>query len=543
MPYVVPAVAAVLAAWVAVHLLRTASRSSTVPWFAGLATLAVLVGLVWPPAFFVGFPLLLAAYPDGRFVPRWSLVVVLLGVVAAFVPQARTANMVTSLALLAAQVFRYRRRSSTAEREAVRWVLLGTLVTVACYASIAAVTGTIGGTPRQDFVADLASIPVAVGLTIGLVRPRGRLDVDQALRAVVVGYATVPTLAVGYLLASRQSGWLGAAVVAVLGWPVGAVAVRLADWLVYRGRPDPRRAAAHLLERLAERRDPAPQVVLEEVRRAVYLDEGRITGSWFQPIGAGGTEMVPVDYRGERLAELWLSPRRGESDLTARDRRVINELVTHAAPALDGARSLAELRESRSRVVAAREEERRRLRRDLHDDLGPALAGLSLSAAALARRTGLPEAAELHDDIQDAMRQSREIAYGLRPPILDDHGLVAAILDRTAADDELLVEVSAPDPLALPAAVDLAALRIVVEAVNNVRKHASASRVDIDLAVGAGVLSIAVTDDGRGLPAEVQPGIGMHSIAERAAEVDGSAHYDRQARGCRLLVSLPLEGR
>lgn len=220
---------------------------------------------------------------------------------------------------------------------------------------------------------------------------------------------------------------------------------------------------------------------------------------------------------------------------------MIAALVAHAAPALHGDRLMAELQESRHRVVSAREEERRQLRRDLHDDLGPALSGLSLSAAALARRTGLREAAELQEDIQQAVLRSRQIAYGLRPPILDDRGLVAAIVDRTAASDDLEVRVTAPAHLDLPAAVDLAALRVVTEAVANARHHADASVVSVTLTIVDGHLEIAVDDDGIGLPDDVRPGIGMHSIAERAAEVGGKAHYDRTPPGTHLRVSLPLE--
>jgi signal transduction histidine kinase len=284
--------------------------------------------------------------------------------------------------------------------------------------------------------------------------------------------------------------------------------------------------------------------VLDAAVDAVYLDAGRITGAWFEPVERGAVEdgtVFPAIYRGEELAVLQLSPRRGESGFTARDHQVIAALISHAAPALHGARTLADLLESRARLVSAREEERRRLRRELHDSLGPTLSGLSLSAAALARRTGLPEATELHRDIHDAVHQTREIAYELRPPVLDDHGLVAAIIDRTSDDDELNVQVNAPEPLALPAAVDLAALRIVTEAVTNTRKHTDATTVAVDLAVRDGWLQLSVTDDGHGLAADVKPGIGMHSITERAAELGGTATYDRTASGCRLLVTLPLE--
>jgi signal transduction histidine kinase len=301
-----------------------------------------------------------------------------------------------------------------------------------------------------------------------------------------------------------------------------------------------------MLARLGESETPqsVPAIVLDAAVDAVYLDAGRISGTWFERIERNSVEhgaIFPVTYRGEELAVLQLSPRRGESSLTARDRRVLAALLSHAAPALHGARTLTDLLESRARLVSAREEERRRLRRELHDSLGPTLSGLSLSAAALARRTGLPEATELHRDIHDVVHKTREIAYELRPPILDDHGLVAAIVDRTADDDELDVRVTAPEPLRLPAAVDLAALRIVTEAVANTRKHTEATNVAVDLAIRDGQFELSVSDDGHGLPADVRPGIGMHSIAERAAELGGTASYDRAASGCHLRVTLPLE--
>ena len=284
--------------------------------------------------------------------------------------------------------------------------------------------------------------------------------------------------------------------------------------------------------------------MLEAAVGAVYLDGGRISGCWFEPVeqgAVGRTVSFPIKYRGEELAVLDLPPRRGESGFTKRDLRVFSALATYAAPALHGARAVADLQESRARLVTTREEERRRLRRELHDSLGPALSGLSLSAAALARRTGLPEATELHLDICDVVVQTREIAYDLRPPVLDDHGLAAAILDRTAGDDGLEIQVTAPDPLELPAAVDIAALRIITEAIANARKHAGGSRVSVEIAVRDDRLEVSVADDGCGLPVDVRPGIGMHSIAERAAELGGTARYDRSAPGCRLAVTLPLE--
>jgi signal transduction histidine kinase len=552
-------VCVVLAALLLVHTARTAARRRA--WLATGAAVLVLAAFTTralAPLWFVAFPLLASVFPDGRFVPRWTVVPVVLCVVPATVelmsPGAWsdqpwwTYFAVSQLLFLGAQVHRYRRRATSEERESVRWIILGTLLTMACYAAIAAAFGGDVG-EESDWslaAANLAILPITLGIAAGVVRPGG-LDVDRALHLTVAGWVAVPVLAATYAVPSNLlGGWWGAAAVAAAAWPVGLLGRRVADWVVYRGRPDARDATGRMLARLGEREtsQSVPAIVLDAAVDAVYLDAGRITGTWFEPIERGTVEhgvTFPVTYRGEELAVLQLSPRRGESGFTARDRRVLAALVSHAAPAVHGARTLADLLESRARLVSAREEERRRLRRELHDSLGPSLSGLSLSAAALARRTGLPEATELHRDIHDVVHQTREIAYELRPPVLDDHGLVAAILDRTADDDELDVRVTAPKPLVLPAAVDLAALRIVTEAVANTRKHAEATNVAVDLAVRDGRLELSVSDDGHGLAPDVQPGIGMHSIAERAAEVGGTARYDRVASGCRLLVTLPLE--
>jgi len=446
-----------------------------------------------------------------------------------------------------AQVYRYRRRATTEERESARWLILGTLLTVAYFAILGVSFGEIGeGSTASILAAQFAILPLALGMVAGVVRPRG-LDVDRALHAAILGFVAVPVLALIYAGVSSWLGnWAGAAAVGLATFPVGLGARWIADWVVYRGRPDANDAVSRMLARLGQRTagDSVPAIVLDAALESVYLDGGQISGEWFATLSRGtttSTQDFPVMYRGEEVAVMSLAPRLTESGFTARDRRVLAALITHAAPALHGDRVLTDLHESRQRAVSAREEERRRLRRDLHDDLGPALSGLSLSAAALARRTGLPEARELQEDIQQTVLQSRQIAYGLRPPVLDDHGLAAAILDRSAADDDLEVRVTAPESLDLPAAVDLAALRIVTEAVANARKHAEATAVDVALTIADGHLEITVSDDGVGLRADVRPGIGMHSIAERAAEVGGTARYDRAAAGTHLRVRLPLE--
>lgn len=540
-------------------LVVDAARSRAIAWLPRLA-IGLLIfmyfsgfDMLWA----VAWPLLAATFPDGRFVPRWLVVPVaayaifgladeLTGGWATDQSWGPMLNMASGL-FLAAPVYRYMRRATTAERKAVRWVIVGILLTFAWFQAVWAGFGQIGESPWSSVFANLAMLPLLACLVIGLVAADW-LAVDPLLHAVITAYVVVPVLALAYAL---TGGWPGAVAVAVLTIPAFWLGQRVAGWIVYRGRPSPAKATADLLGRL-NARDPAtsvPEVVLEVTKANLYLDHGSIDGDWFAPVGAPTGEAAveatafPITYRGEDVAVLHLVPRRGETAFTPRDRSVIDALVTHAAPALHGAQVLAHLQDSRALIVSAREEERRRLRRELHDDLGPTLSGLALSAAALARSTGSPEASVLHEDIAHAVRQSRELAYDLRPPVLDDHGLIAAIADRTRGEGSLVVHLDAPDGVDrdLPAAVDLSALRIVVEAVANTRKHARARRVDIRLRRTAAELIIEIHDDGTGLPADVRVGIGMHSIAERAAEIGGTARYDRTATGTRLLVSLPVD--
>ena len=249
----------------------------------------------------------------------------------------------------------------------------------------------------------------------------------------------------------------------------------------------------------------------------------------------------PVILRGELLARLHATPRAGESELSKRDRATLTAIAQHAAPALHGARAFIEATDAQAALVSAREEERRRLRRELHDDLGPALSGLALGAAAIAKRAdaGAPELAasarELQADIGDAVERARQISHGLRPPVLDDRGLAAALRDRLG--DDVVWEI---DELGdLPAAVDLAALRIVQEAVTNTRRHAAASVCRVRAQCDQAGLRIEIFDDGVGIPKGVTPGLGLRSIRERAAELGGRARVSR-AEGGGTLVSVWL---
>jgi signal transduction histidine kinase len=206
--------------------------------------------------------------------------------------------------------------------------------------------------------------------------------------------------------------------------------------------------------------------------------------------------------------------------------------------------------------VTAREEERRRLRRDLHDSLGPSLGAVTLrieTARNLARRDPaeadrLLEAAV--DDVAAVIADVRRLVHDLRPPALDELGLVRAIEQQARGLESpgLQVEVdgSGLAGVDLPAAAEVAAFRIASEALNNVVRHAGATRCTVTLAVaGAGGrdLEVQVRDDGRGIPAGVAAGVGMLSLRERAAELGGSSEVVCPPGGGTLVRAvLPLGG-
>jgi signal transduction histidine kinase len=216
-----------------------------------------------------------------------------------------------------------------------------------------------------------------------------------------------------------------------------------------------------------------------------------------------------------------------------------------------GARLTADLRRSRERLVAAREEERRRLRRDLHDGLGPTLAGLTLKVDAARNLLGDDPAtaerllAELRGQIQTAVGDIRRLVYALRPPSLDQLGLVGALeeLAEQCGQEGPLVELDLPAELPpLPPAVEVAAYRIAQEALTNVVRHSGARRCALGLQLREDGLELLVEDEGRGLASEVRPGVGLASMAERAAELGGACSVGpREGGGTRVRAWLPVQ--
>jgi signal transduction histidine kinase len=232
--------------------------------------------------------------------------------------------------------------------------------------------------------------------------------------------------------------------------------------------------------------------------------------------------------------------------LSPADLELVRDLARYAAILVRAEQLNDDLRDSRSRIVSAREEERRRLRRDLHDGLGPSLAAIVLTLNAGQSRTDPGERnallTEARDQVKEAIAEVRRLVDDLRPPAIDEVGLLNAIRQRAASlSGPVTFEVTGPDGLpALPAAVEVAAFRIASEAMTNVVRHSGATRCRVGVHVD-GSFALTVADNGRGADRPTGGGVGWASMRERAAEVGGSCTItNRPDSGLEIRAVLPL---
>lgn len=543
---------------------------------SAIGGLPVVPAWIVRDAWLVGVPAVLATYPDGHFVPpwtRWVLAAIAIVALGDALGQGSLLNGQLASWLLPAvgilffgcQAHRYRRRSTIDERTRVRWPVLFLGWTFVGFEALSLTGEPIGtGTGWPAAMAAGLVLLLPVGLMIGLVRPQLG-DVDRLLRDSVLwltlAMVTIGSYLVAHLVATAV-GWqslaepaaAAAGVVAALG--ARRTSSLLADRVVGAAKPDLVRTLAILGEQFEQSLDGrelagsiartiADALLLPDVEVTVVSEDKESEGR--DP--ATPSEKFDVVHQGEHVGVIRAAPRAAESELSPRDRAGLRLVATHAGPAMHAVRVVADLHRAREQLVLTREEERRRLRRDLHDDLAPQLAGLALSGAAVRQfvttdpARAIDLAGQLADELRRAAQQVREIAYDLRPPVLDDLGLTAAIVDRVVRRWEgggPNVVVDAPENrLELPAAVELAALRIVQEAVANTRKHARASECCVVLQLDGRDLLVEIWDDGRGFWADVRKGVGLRSIAERAAELGGTCDVTSSPDGTRVLVRLP----
>ena len=536
--------------------------------------------------------LFLFLFPDGRFLPRWMFVPVciflILSVCPIFFPawsltswiiQHRTQfdTLITILGLIS-QLYKYGCVSTPRQRRRVRWAVLGLLVLATGNLIEDLILTVFGITPltlflvRTPFAFALLFFPLAI--SIALVRDR-LWESTPLIRHILVAGLLIACLVVVYVLIVGGLGWLlqepGYPLIALLVTVVIALLFhagyrrldRGVNRLFYGERDDP----YVFFSRLGRHIEAAfvPQDVLlrivETIAQALKLPFVAISianGQGPHIAAAYGTQderyplvRIPLLAHHEQVGILLCSPRQEEA-LTERDVRLLQDLALHIGAAVKAVQLSSELQRSRERLILAREEERRRLRRDLHDGLGPTLASLSqrIDAASSLVTRQPEEAVALLQTIKGQMRGTisdiRRLVYALRPPVLDEFGLISAIRDHTIPSQQSSgVQISLITPEVLPplsAATEVASFRIVEEALTNVVRHAQAQQCQICLEQrGTDELVITITDNGRGLPEAYQVGVGMHSMRERAEELGGTFIVEtRPTGGTVVSVSLPI---
>ncbi|CAN5258804.1 hypothetical protein BH20ACT8_BH20ACT8_07300 [soil metagenome] len=562
--------------------------------FPGAQWAAWVASWAWTP--FLALPtLLLLLFPDGRapsarWVPLvrltmvWLVVLTVLAallpgplsdypmvdnpvgvsVLAPLVPLAEPLVGVGLYVLaplcLASLVVRWRRAEGD-ERAQLKWFVAG---------AVAALVAVPLGEPLSVIGADivwlvgLVCLPVAAAVAITKYR---LYEIDLFLnRALVYAALTVGGVAtyavVVSLLGAALDGMgpplVATGVIAVAFAPVRERVQRGVDRLLYGHRSDPYAALARLSRSLESSLpvDAVLPVVAETVATMLKLpyvcfvvDEGRSVVAHGQL--RGEPLRLPMSYRGEPVGSMLVGPRAPGTLFGPAERQLLDDVARQAGATVHAVQLTDDLRRSRQALVTSREEERRRLRRDLHDGLGPTLAGLTLQVDA-ARRLVVDEPDEavatlgsLKAALQDTVAEIRRLVYELRPPALDELGLVGALRRHVATTSDSgghpVVTISVPDPLPpLPAAVEVAAYRIVTEALLNAVRHAEARNCQITVTSNE-LLEVEVSDDGKGLPTDVRVGVGLRSMRERAAELGGACTVVRGAtRGTVVRARIPV---
>jgi signal transduction histidine kinase len=413
----------------------------------------------------------------------------------------------------------------------------------------------------------LFSIAVPIAIAVGVLRYH-MLGIEVVLRrglvyafltAVVIGaYLLAATLAGSSLEHGAIPGVVVAALVAVGLSPLRERLQRGVDRLVYGDRRDPMRAVTDFGESVAAAGEPAdllPSVLMTVISAvhapgaAVLSPDGRIVAE--QGSDADGVHL-PLCISGRQMGTLRVADRRPGEPYTSGDRRLLAALAPQVAVVVSALELGEALEAERDRVLGATRTERDRLRRDLHDGLGPSLSGVGLGLQALDSAlaagdeiTASKLLRRVRLEARTAVADVRRILDDLRPTALDDSSLSAAMrryADAVTTGIPIELDVANAPPT-LPPDIEAAAYRIAQEALTNVIRHAGATNARLSLAANHQALRVEVTDDGHGFrPVRAEGGLGLASMRHRAETVGGSFDVRTGDTGTSVVALLPLGG-
>ena len=545
------------------------------------------------------YPLLIAMvllFPDGRFVPAWTRWLVLLSI--PFIPLSYAFN--TSMASFLAspllwvgillfvpitliafyvQIYRYREVSDPIERQQTKWVVYGLSLMFLCFVITTPpyvyMLQRPPGSPLMwwgtitSLIYSISLTFLPISLTIAVLRYR-LYDINILInRTLVYGALTVTTMGIyvfiiGYLGNLFQTinqtllAFLATGLVALLFQPLRERLQTGVNHLMFGERDDPVAVLGSLSKRLEASADPEAILpgIVDTVGQALKLPFVAIevfNGGSSKVVAEFGDEPeslehLPLIHQSKTIGQLVFARRSPNELFSESEYKLLRNVSRQTGAAVHSAKLTADLRRSRMQLVTAREEERRRLRRDLHDGLGPTLAGVTLRIDnARNKLMSNPDQTdtilvETKEQIQDTIGDIRRLVYELRPPALDDMGLVNAV--RSYVDKQKIdgLKISIDDSKGLsplPAAVEVAAYRIALEGISNVIRHAQATVAVIRFSPEQDKLTVEIVDNGIGLPEPIPVGVGMTSMRERAEELSGQLNLIPQSPGTLLRVCLP----
>ncbi len=536
---------------------------------ADLLELIPAVAWLAPSLFTICFFLLFYLFPDGRFLPKWIgvLGLAVTGAAILFFSRLETglnlseetawvlfvfSIFVFALIGLFSQALKWR-KATVVEKQQTRLVLfaLGLFIALPFIQSIIGLF--VGDDPLLHFLSlhlflfGVTLIPITIGISALRFR-LWRMDVLLNRTLVYGGLTAVIILlyivVVGLLGAffgrdgNELFAVLATGLVAVLFNPLRQRLQRLVNQLVYGQRDDPFAVIAKLSRKLEETAVPNQilSVLVQTIAQTLKLPYVAIVNNENGILAATSEKQFttlhsfPLVYQSQTIGQLLIAPREVGDVFTVEEEKLLRNVARQAGTAVYAGQLTDQLQQSRERLVITREEERRRLRRDLHDGLGPQLAALTIKAGAAQNvlRSDPDKAGKLLTEIktesQNAIKEIRHVVEGLRPPSLDQLGLLSALQEFVVQNDNGRVQITiqaAEELPNLPAALEVAAYRILTEAITNVMRHAQAKTCQVHLTVNE-QLTLTIMDDGIGLPPALPTGVGFLSMRERAEELGGT---------------------
>lgn len=530
--------------------------------------------------------LLLFLYPDGAFAPRWTKYFAIYGLFFAlstyFAPSTvldmstwpLAIRVIQSSLLFAlivySQIHRYKRSFSAEQRQRTKWFI----GSIALYLLGSTLMVAVGAHPIAKIFLwgvmniGLLSIPFSVALTI--IEQRNRLMVPAFNRSIVYAVlsftiVSVYALATGTIGAIFQTAdnWLISllmiGVIAIVLQPLRDKVQNAVNRLIYGLHEEPYQVVSNLtqqLEAVVSNQSVLP-LVLKTLAEALRLSYAAIKNDRDGPdallasygVPITGCVEIPLLIQGEPVGTLILGSSAIHNIIPPGKRYLLDDLIRQVAIATRTALLSSELQRSREKLVSAREEERRRLRRDLHDGLGSNLASISMKLAIAIDQcdSQSPKAVSMLVGVQHqldgAIADIRQLVYALRPPSLDEFGLLFSLRELAAQLQQPNFRIVFQSPESLPplmAAVEVAVYRIVQEAITNALKHSQGSACHIRLSVDE-VLRIEISDDGTGVSKASRKGVGIRSMRERAEELNGRfAMNEASYAGTQIEIEFPL---